>query len=119
MPAGSVSGVVRLYRGVTTAGAAKGAVVGGEVVVQGNPGNVTYLQKPLGNLAAGNTTAKVAWFGAPNSYGVPITGYVITPYIGAVAQTPQTFNSTATTQSATPLLARLKTCATGVGPPTA
>ena len=35
--------------------------------------------------------------------GSAITGYVVTPYISGVAQTPQTFNSTATAQNVTGL----------------
>ncbi|MEK8104124.1 fibronectin type III domain-containing protein [Micromonospora sp. M12] len=40
---------------------------------------------------------------APNANSSPITSYVITPYIAGVAQTPQTFASTATTQTVTGL----------------
>ena len=36
-------------------------------------------------------------------YGAAITGYIVTPYIGTVAQTPHQFNSTATTQTITGL----------------
>jgi hypothetical protein len=43
---------------------------------------------------AGITTATVAWT-APASNNSPITGYVVTPYLAGVAQTSQTFNSTA------------------------
>ncbi len=40
---------------------------------------------------------------APADNGSPITGYVITPYIGGVAQTPQVFNNPSTTQTVTGL----------------
>ena len=36
---------------------------------------------------AGNQSASVSWV-PPNPEGQPITGYVITPYLGATAQTP-------------------------------
>ena len=40
---------------------------------------------------------------APTTNGSAITGYVVTPYIGTVAQTPRTFTTTATTQPITGL----------------
>ncbi|MCM3921831.1 putative Ig domain-containing protein [Frankia sp. AiPs1] len=53
-------------------------------------------------VSAGSTSANLSWT-APASNGSAITGYVVTPYIGGVAQTAQTFASTATTQSITGL----------------
>jgi len=50
----------------------------------------------------GDSSATLTWT-APSNGSSPITGYVITPYIGAVAQTPQTFSGTGTTQTATGL----------------
>ena len=50
----------------------------------------------------GDTTAKVAWL-AGGANGSPITAYVITPYIGSVAQAPQTFNTAATSDIVTGL----------------
>lgn len=50
----------------------------------------------------GNNQAKVGWT-TPNNNGSPVTGYTITPYIGAEAQAPQVFNSTATIQFVTGL----------------
>lgn len=50
----------------------------------------------------GDSSATLTW-AAPSNGSSPITGYVITPYIGAVAQTPQTFTGTGTTQTATGL----------------
>jgi hypothetical protein len=46
--------------------------------------------------AAGDDQATSTWT-APANGGSPITGYIITPYIGAVPQTPQSFTGTATT----------------------
>jgi large repetitive protein len=57
----------------------------------------------IGTAAAGDSAATVTWT-APASNGFSaITGYVVTPYIAGVAQTPQTFSSTATTQTVTGL----------------
>jgi hypothetical protein len=50
------------------------------------------------SASAGTAQATVSWTPAP-AYGSPATGFVITPYIAGVAQTPQTFNSTATTET--------------------
>ena len=59
----------------------------------------------IGSVSAGDSAATVNWT-APASNGFSaITGYVVTPYIAGVAQTPQTFSSTATTQSVTGLTA--------------
>jgi titin len=50
----------------------------------------------------GNGSAVLSWT-APANNGSAITGYVVTPYIGFVAQPVRTFNSTATTQTITGL----------------
>jgi uncharacterized repeat protein (TIGR01451 family) len=50
----------------------------------------------------GDSSATLTWT-APANGGSAITGYIITPYIGAVAQPPQTFTGTGTTQTATGL----------------
>ncbi|MEH1167745.1 putative Ig domain-containing protein [Micromonospora sp. CPCC 205539] len=52
--------------------------------------------------SAGDSSATLTWT-APNANSSPITSYVVTPYIGGVAQTPQTFASAATTQTVTGL----------------
>jgi titin len=50
-----------------------------------------------------NKAVKVLW-NPPASHGATaISGYVVTPYKGGVAQTPQTFNSTATNEIITGL----------------
>ncbi|HVB93314.1 MAG TPA: putative Ig domain-containing protein, partial [Acidimicrobiales bacterium] len=48
-------------------------------------------------------SASVSFTASGSDGGSPVTGYIITPYIGGVAQTPQTFNSTATTETVTGL----------------
>ena len=50
-----------------------------------------------------NTSVAVTWTAPASNGGSAITGYVVTPYIGGVAQATQTFNSTATTETATGL----------------
>ena len=58
---------------------------------------------PSGLIAApGNTQATVSWQ-APASPDSAISSYVVTPYIGAVGQTPQTFGSSATAEVVTGL----------------
>jgi uncharacterized repeat protein (TIGR01451 family) len=53
-------------------------------------------------VAAGDSAATLTW-SAPSSNGAPITGYVVTPFIGATAQTAQVFSSSALTQTVTGL----------------
>jgi len=52
--------------------------------------------------APGNASASVSWT-APNPRAAPITAYIVTPYVGGVAQSPRVYNSTATTQVVTAL----------------
>ncbi|MEU7652757.1 fibronectin type III domain-containing protein [Micromonospora taraxaci] len=54
------------------------------------------------SATAGTTAARLSWT-VPANGGSPITGYTVTPYLGSVAQTPQTFTGTATTQIVTGL----------------
>ncbi|GAB1820096.1 DUF7927 domain-containing protein [Herbidospora sp. RD11066] len=75
---------------------------------------------------AGDQAATLTWT-APSSTGFsPITGYVVTPYLNGVAQTPVTYTSTATTQTLTGLQSGASytftvaaTNAAGTGPPSA
>jgi hypothetical protein len=50
----------------------------------------------------GNQKATVSWT-APRDGGAPITGYVVTPYVGYYPLPSTTFNTTATTQTITGL----------------
>ena len=51
----------------------------------------------------GDASASVSWTAPASDGGSAVTGYAVTPYIGAVAQTPSVFSSTATTQDVTGL----------------
>ena len=53
---------------------------------------------------AGITSATVTWV-APASNNSPITGYIVTPYLNGVAQTPVSYGASTTTQTLTGLTA--------------
>ncbi|MCU1352247.1 MAG: hypothetical protein JWM05_1456 [Acidimicrobiales bacterium] len=53
-------------------------------------------------VGPGNGQARVSW-AAPANNGSPINGYVVTPFVGAVAQVPRTFNTAALVQDVTGL----------------
>jgi uncharacterized repeat protein (TIGR01451 family) len=59
-------------------------------------------QPTISAVSAGDSSATLTWT-APSNGGSPITSYVVTPFIGVVAQTPQTFPGTGTTQTLTGL----------------
>ncbi|MFI6882588.1 fibronectin type III domain-containing protein, partial [Streptosporangium canum] len=68
----------------------------------------TYVASPGAPTAptavAGVTSATVGWT-APASNSGTITGYIVTPYRNGVAQTPVTFNASATSRTLTGLSA--------------
>ncbi len=57
----------------------------------------------IGTAEAGVNQATVAWTAPISNGGSPITGYVVTPYIGFSPQPSVPFNSTATTETVTGL----------------
>ncbi|HUN37855.1 MAG TPA: putative Ig domain-containing protein [Trebonia sp.] len=57
----------------------------------------------IGTVSAGDSAAVVNWTAPASNGSSAITGYVVTPYINGVAQTPATFTSTATSQTVTGL----------------
>jgi Fibronectin type III domain len=56
----------------------------------------------IGTAVAGDSQAVVSWQ-PPLAFPAPITAYVVTPYVGPVAQPSVQFNSTATTETVTGL----------------
>lgn len=64
-------------------------------VAPGPPTDVTAV--------AGNSTASVSWSAPISNGGSPLTGYVVTPYIGGVAQTPVVVPATSTDTTVTGL----------------
>jgi hypothetical protein len=76
------------------------------------PGTVTSVTLPvtvpdaptIGTATGGYGQATVSWTAPLYGGGAALTGYVVTPYVGAVAQTPVPFASTATTQVVTGLV---------------
>ncbi|MGS0683806.1 beta strand repeat-containing protein [Nakamurella sp. GG22] len=74
-------------------------------------------------VAASTGQAIVSWTAPTNTGSSPITGYIVTPYLGVVAQAPQTFASAALSQTVTALTANSSytftvkaTNAAGTGP---
>ena len=51
----------------------------------------------MGTVTSGNTLVAVTWTDPTSNGGSTITSYIVTPYIGGIAQTAQSFNSSATT----------------------
>jgi uncharacterized protein YkwD len=80
-------------KGIGTVSAASAAVV-----AEGPPGEPTSP-----TATAGNASATVGWTAPASTGGTPITGYVITPYIGAAAQTAVASSGTGTTKLVTGL----------------
>lgn len=78
--------------GTGPASSASAAVTPTAPTVPGAPTGVT--------AAAGDGTANVSWTAPPNG-GSPITSYTVTPYLGAVAQTPTTITGSPPTTSVT------------------
>ncbi len=53
----------------------------------------------IGTATGGSAQATVSWTAPGSDGGTPITAYVVTPFIGAAAQTATTFNNTGTTET--------------------
>jgi titin len=81
------------------------AVGVGQYSAEFGPVWVGKLPNPptIGPATAGDTSATVSWTAPAANGGPDVTGYVVTPYLSGAAQTPTTFNTTATTQTITGL----------------
>ena len=73
-------------------------------VTNGTSG-VPFAPTGVTAAAGSSTTASLSWTAPSAANGATITGYTVTPYIGQVAQTPQTFSGTGTTGTVTGLTA--------------
>ncbi|MFN8018898.1 MAG: fibronectin type III domain-containing protein [Acidimicrobiales bacterium] len=94
---GLANGTAYTFSVAATTAYGQGLATLSNVVIAGTPSAPT-----VGTITAGNASAKIAW-SAPANNGASITGYVVTPYLGSVAQPSTTFASTATTQTVTGL----------------
>jgi len=55
------------------------------------------------SVSGGDGQATVAWSSPASDGGSPVTAYLVTPFVGGVAQFPVTFSSTATVETVTGL----------------
>ena len=116
---GFVAQPARTFNSTATTQTITGLTNGDDVHVQGRGQERQGTGPPVGVVARGdgrstggadgclgrvpgNGSATVSWM-APANNGSTITGYVVTPYVGTVAQPARTFNSTATSQTITGL----------------
>jgi hypothetical protein len=87
-------------------------VAGGAFTSAGSKPANNYAEYSLGAVpgaptavvaSGGDAQATVSWTAPLSTGGSPITAYAVTPFIGGVAQSPQTFLSTASSQVVTGL----------------
>ncbi len=97
---GLTNGTVYTFRVVAAnvAGTGAASAASGAVTPRSLPGAPTGV-----SATAGDQQVAVSWTAPASDGGSPLTGYVVTPYIGATAQTAATFASTATSQTITGL----------------
>jgi hypothetical protein len=90
-----------LYTFTITARNANGTGIPSDPSVAVNVGGPGPPGTP--SAAAGNARATVSWTAPATNNGSAVVGYVVTPYVGGVAQSPHVYNSTATTEVVTGL----------------
>ena len=106
------SATTRLVEGLTAGTAYRFRVQATTDFGTGRPSTVTNAVTPftvaptaptIGLATGGNEQATVTWTAPASEGAAPITGYIVTPYIGYVSQGPRYFLSTATSQTITGL----------------
>jgi hypothetical protein len=93
---GLANGTTYTFRvaAVTAAGTGAASAASAGITPRTVPGAPTAV-----SAVAGDGQATVTWTAPASTGGSPITGYTVTPYVGAAAQAPVAFASTATSQT--------------------
>ena len=106
-PAATSTTVTGLTNGTAytfTVAATNSAGIGSASAASNAVTPATVPGAPITGIAvAGNSSAALAWTAPSSTGGASITGYVVTPYLGASAQTPKSFASAATAETVTGL----------------
>jgi predicted RNA-binding protein with TRAM domain len=101
----TVTGLENGYGWSFTVRAANQFGFGPESALSSSAGRGSSAPGPPSGVTAspGTAAATVSWTAALAN-GNPITAYVVTPYVAGVAQSPQTFNTTATSDTLSGLI---------------
>ena len=97
---GLTNGTAYTFRVAATTAAGTGAASAASAAI--TPRTVPGAPTGVSGTAR-DSSVDLTWTAPASNGGSAVTGYTVTPYIGASAQTPQTFSSTATAQTITGL----------------